>query len=379
MWSGSEDVLVTPKQLYDLVWSKPMRDIAAEVGMSDVGLAKFFRSRGIVVPPRGWWAKKAVGKAPRPPQPPPRGLISVSGELANYFRANQAHDPPPEGPFASPLVPEDLEELRSQLLKKIGKVTVPRLETRTHGVIAAILKKDAKIAAEAGGKYSFLARRPVYDAPFERRRLRVLNELLLALQEQGYSASLRGHEELELYLHVADYTFSVTVDVAKGKVDRSRWLQPEARPPASAPLVLQIRGPFSTGPEWRDEKDLPLERQIGNIVAGIVVLAEQSYRLGIAHRREAEERQRKWAEERRREEEARREQARITALDESASLLRRAGEVRALVSAVMEAASSSIYELDVAALEEWKTWALGYANRLDPILSGQVLKHLQRP
>lgn len=136
MWSGSDDVLVAPKQLYDLVWSRPMRDIAAEVGMSDVGLAKFFRSRGIVVPPRGWWAKKAAGKAPRPPQPPPRrpgqrGLISVSGELANYFRGSQAHDPPPEGPFASPLVPEDLEELRSQLLKKIGKVTVPRLETRT--------------------------------------------------------------------------------------------------------------------------------------------------------------------------------------------------------------------------------------------------------
>ncbi len=73
MWYGSNDILVTPKQLYDLVWWKPMRDIAAEVGLSDVGLAKFFRSRGIPVPPRGWWAKKAVGKASRPPQPPARG------------------------------------------------------------------------------------------------------------------------------------------------------------------------------------------------------------------------------------------------------------------------------------------------------------------
>jgi len=28
---------MTRKQLYDLIWSKPMRDAAAEIGISDVG------------------------------------------------------------------------------------------------------------------------------------------------------------------------------------------------------------------------------------------------------------------------------------------------------------------------------------------------------
>jgi hypothetical protein len=40
-------------QLYELVWSKPVRDLAAEFGISDVALAKRCRALKIPVPPRG--------------------------------------------------------------------------------------------------------------------------------------------------------------------------------------------------------------------------------------------------------------------------------------------------------------------------------------
>lgn len=33
-------VILTRRELYDLVWSKPLRDVAADLGISDVGLAK---------------------------------------------------------------------------------------------------------------------------------------------------------------------------------------------------------------------------------------------------------------------------------------------------------------------------------------------------
>ena len=39
--------------LYELVWSKPMRDLAKDFGISDVGLAKRCRRLGIPVPGRG--------------------------------------------------------------------------------------------------------------------------------------------------------------------------------------------------------------------------------------------------------------------------------------------------------------------------------------
>jgi hypothetical protein len=54
---------VRRRQLYEQVWTTPMRVLARSYGMSDVGLAKICRAHDIPLPPRGYWAKKAVGKA----------------------------------------------------------------------------------------------------------------------------------------------------------------------------------------------------------------------------------------------------------------------------------------------------------------------------
>lgn len=51
----------TRHQLYELVWEKPVRQIAAEIGISDVALAKACRKLRIPLPGRGYWAKIAAG------------------------------------------------------------------------------------------------------------------------------------------------------------------------------------------------------------------------------------------------------------------------------------------------------------------------------
>lgn len=56
--------------LYERVRSEPMRTIAAELGVSGVGLAKACRAAGVPTPPRGYWAEKRHGK-PVPARPPP--------------------------------------------------------------------------------------------------------------------------------------------------------------------------------------------------------------------------------------------------------------------------------------------------------------------
>lgn len=63
---------ITREQLYELVWSKPMRDAAATIPMSDVGLKKTCRRNGVPVPPQGYWNKVRAGHRmpPRPPLPP---------------------------------------------------------------------------------------------------------------------------------------------------------------------------------------------------------------------------------------------------------------------------------------------------------------------
>ena len=59
-------------ELYDRVWSDPMRVVAKTYGVSDVWLSKVCKALRIPVPGRGYWAKKYAG-APlrrRPALPP---------------------------------------------------------------------------------------------------------------------------------------------------------------------------------------------------------------------------------------------------------------------------------------------------------------------
>lgn len=53
------------QELYELVWSKPVTEVAREMGLSDVAVAKRCRQVQVPVPPRGYWARVAAGQTPR--------------------------------------------------------------------------------------------------------------------------------------------------------------------------------------------------------------------------------------------------------------------------------------------------------------------------
>jgi len=55
---------MTRHQLYELIWSKPMRAAAREVGLSDVGLKKLCMRHQVPVPPQGYWNKVHAGQTP---------------------------------------------------------------------------------------------------------------------------------------------------------------------------------------------------------------------------------------------------------------------------------------------------------------------------
>jgi hypothetical protein len=55
---------LTRKELYERVWSTPMRTLALEFGISDVGLAKLCRRHEIPLPGRGYWARLQFGQKP---------------------------------------------------------------------------------------------------------------------------------------------------------------------------------------------------------------------------------------------------------------------------------------------------------------------------
>lgn len=68
----SKPMTLTREDLYELVWSKPVTDLAKDFGISDVALAKRCRRLGIPLPGRGYWARLDAGQKPYRPKLPNR-------------------------------------------------------------------------------------------------------------------------------------------------------------------------------------------------------------------------------------------------------------------------------------------------------------------
>jgi hypothetical protein len=148
-------IRLTRAELYEKVWATPMRMLAKEFGLSDVGLAKICRKHNIPVPPVGFWRRKDGHE---------HLDIYIRERLRPEFE-ELARQPGPEITIAPdishPLV------LRSEKLLNRGKLNQRGLVLSKNGALAHILVSREQLP----------------------RALKVLNARLLALEERNQPAS----------------------------------------------------------------------------------------------------------------------------------------------------------------------------------------------
>jgi hypothetical protein len=376
-------VRISRAQLYELAWSAPMRQLAAELGVSDSGLAKALRQHGIPLPPPGYWNKLQAGKPVRRALLPARkpgqdNLLSVRGALADRFRSELGSAESPDGPFASDDVPEDLSRLRFNTLKQIGKVTVPRKLERPHRALQALLRRDERRREKiAGSTYPRWELAPVFDQPHQARKLRIVNALMHALSSMGHHCEVWGEHEPSFRTKIGDHHVQVRIQ-HPGEEALTHSRHGDALSPApETPLRIELFSALPEGfPRMWEDGEVKLEAVVAEIAATIVAAGEARYRLSIKERLEHVARMEAWREERRQEALAKRNQERLAALHRSAELLRTAQDLRSLIASVSAAIESGRSDLDPVALAEWKQWAAAEADRIDPVLSGQVDEHL---
>jgi hypothetical protein len=361
-----------------------MRDLAAKVGLSDVGLKKLLKSHGVITPPQGHWNRVHAGKpVPKSPKLPARrpgetGRIHVDHRFANVLTAVAPMRS--SGPFASASVPEDLDELYRQELKAIGCVTVPRNLERFHYGLAQIFKQvERRRAKFAASNWSWDA--PKFDGALDQRRFRILNAIFMALSRRGQSGSACERDgKIDATATVGDTRVDLDIVIAgKHRTIREYGRDVPARDlPASTPLMLVIDGqrdrPGVTS--WQDDANGKLESKLAEITARIIVAGEARFRRGLKEAEERAEQYRRWQEQRRREEIERRNAERLKHLRTSGDLLRQAEDLRALIASVRGAVLAGSAGVGQDRLEEWERWASAEADRLDPIRSGQIMTHL---
>ena len=372
---------LTREQLYDLVWSEAMHKLGRQIGISDVALAKHCRKHGIPIPPRGYWNKLHAGKKATRIALPLRDLgtincVEISGTLTPELLGRIRGEPgacDPEG--------QDLDLLTERFRQRLGTVTVPRGFTRTHPVIAKLLGKDEEHRQKKLTE-RFYWRQPQFDSPFELRRLRILNGLLLAFAKVGCGGIVTGEQARELTLSVGDRQVGFTLDRLPHR--RAGRAAPSADGADKLCLTIVAHDPpAGVRLRWQDEEGTTLEEQITDLVVGMAIAVEQLQRDWRAkrlvwerERREEAERaalKRKAEEERlERERQAALAKAKIDRLRRDAEAWRASADIRAYVAAAL----GTVGEGHKERAEAWALWALGVADSIDPLASGRAAERI---
>lgn len=384
MWQ--KDILVLPDDLIAFAWSAPMRDLAAKLELSDVGLKKLLTRCRVASPPQGYGNKVRAGKrVPTLPKAPARrpGELGRASVDARFKKVLPIAAPlASNGPFASALVTEDLDE-HAQELKAIGKVSVSQTLDRPHKGLVQILKQEQR-RRDKNAERQWTFDEPKFDNPLGKRRLKIFNALFLALSKRGHDGDAYEHDgEIHARAAIGDSYLGLDIGIVGSHrtVRQQGYQRPAPDLPASTSLALRIDPGFDrkNTVSWQDDGDKKLESRIAEIAAAIIVAGEKKFRLGLREAEERAERERIEKENRRQEQLAQLNQKRLQNLRTSGELLRQAEDIRALVERVRRAIDDGSADIDASALEAWQRWALAEADRIDPVRSGQISTHLNEP
>lgn len=373
---------VSRQELYDRVWSQPMRDLAKELGFSDSAIAKHCRRANIPLPGRGHWAKKAAGLETERLELPPRDLgqdnfVTIGGQRDWFPHLSDAEILRSQLP-PIPTFEDDLASVTSRAQEIVKKLPKRWRDQDTHPAVAKILADDQK-RQQKYADWSWDWRKPLFESAADQRRLQLLNQLAWAMARCGCRQVWADKEARSLTVTVGDQRVTVGFEALRTDHDRSKR-KLKQRHKQTEPLQIKVswyEPPDDIQLQWSDGDGKPLEKQMVDVCAGLLVAGEWMHRY-TAMRSYEWRRQRKQDLEReiRRQEEARRraerekvlkiERERRTKLLEQAAAWRKAAEVREFVKAVL-----AQHDATDPRLQEWADWALVEANCLDPLRQPQ--------
>jgi hypothetical protein len=362
-----------------------------QLHISSVALKNTCRKFDIPVPSRGYWAKLQAGK-PTTKVALPARAAGMDDEVVfggrNYHWSYRFTNEEILGPLPAPSFPEDIALVRDRVRKIIGKVSVAKAMTAQHPAIARLIAEDeVRRQNQLKAFYTFSWDEPAFDSPFEQRRLRFLNALLLAVARCSGKPQVGGRDAREISVTV--HQTSVALSLDRPLAGHRKGASPAAGGPDQlhfAILAGYDRDRKRTS--WQDGEGGRLERFIREIAVEVVTSAEVSYREGCirgfewrvrrkAHLEEDARNRQLQVEREQRERQQKLAQARIDRLLDEAASLRRAMDIRAYVDAVKTTVASETTSILPDAIERWSKWALVEADRIDPVKTARFLENIE--
>jgi hypothetical protein len=283
---------IAREELYRRVWETPVRTLAKEFDISDVGLSKACRRADIPLPPVGYWTKVQHGQAPkRPPLPK-----SATAELVLDAARNRT--PATQGKRSE--VPKFIIDVPNKVatdaLQPFTKATADRLgkvKATPHGFMSCA---GPGVFECTFGEESFPTALTLLNA-IESTLPRVGASLVKGKEAQKLAVEFEGQKvEFKLSEQTSRTEVVVKDKYYKGSIDRDYTYS------FTGQFALTIDGYFEGRKRWADGKRETLKDKLGDFVLGLVEAAKALKRRAV----EKEEQRLRWAEEARKREEVER-------------------------------------------------------------------------
>jgi hypothetical protein len=354
-----EQRVLSRQELFDLVWSKPLRDLAGVFGLSDRGLAKLCDRYGIPRPPQGHWVRVSFGNAASRPslRRAPEGV----GEEIRFFI------PDPSVPRPEPVVSP---EVASWIEREAARpIVVPGSVGKYHPLVRkakdALEAKVVRYGPDDGWRWSgwdaFSIR---VTKPHIGRACRIAHVLLTAFEARKFRVAY-SREEQGVLAHVLGEPFKVSLverqkrtaykptpeELRRGEVRRKFIDTPSGR----------LRLSFEYG--WRklqfEDGREPLEEQLNSVVLTLVRtviegIRPERERQAIAAEKRREEEQRRYLAQQKRD----RFEAGFRAWGEQQERLRFVAALEEAVKAVEDPSPEVV---------EYVAWARRYVETAAPL------------
>jgi hypothetical protein len=397
------EIVLTREDLYTRVWSTPMQKLAAEFGLSDVGLAKICKKHKIPRPSRGYWAKVERGK--KVDQWP---LVPVNDESLRCIRLRNS-EPTTERKAQPPLAADPAIEA----LIAVELATENRIQALTdlRGADPLITATREALSTREGDEYGRVSRRydftgVCFDVCVAKqnihRSLLLLHSLVRAFRSRGFTIGEDGARTKQPYFEVLGRQFKVSVwepskrrkrELAKQdreELSRYPWRGRDYEHVPSGVLELHLdRGSYSSCARITDTKRAPLEQRLNELIVCMLKTVDRERIQADVQQREALE-----AEKRRRaavEQEiiGRSDSVREDRLLNVVPRWENACRIKRYIKAVRREAIRRFGCIDdESEVECWLHWAEQYLQTVDPLstdrdlptftLSAQELEQLRQ-
>lgn len=342
MLKKQETKKISRRELYDLVWSRPIMDIAAEFGISDRGLGKVCERYNIPKPPRGYWQRIAAGEKIKIPK-----LHAMSNlyQETVHIQVN-----------VKETLPENVNDKINEQLSE--PITIPSKISKLHPLVK---QTEKSVCLE-----------------LRHRRNLILNALFLKLETNGFSIKINDDcfeiifERERTYLKISEHfkknKRQLTEQEEKKKLySTQKWVY-EYEATHKLKLTLNNYKPdsyfSSIYASFMDTKNTLLEENINDIYSNIVKTLYIEREKTIK-----EEKERKIREEIERQKRVKEQKIKNLLAETQKFIL--ADNIRAYVKSKENAYNAG--KVKMVDFEEWKVFGLSYADELDPSFTPEKL------